>query len=183
MRWRSYQWGVLAVVVLCGMTEAVKAQQRSQRDQSDGASHLQPQHREAVEQWLASRKLALRVATVADCSNKEGLAITRKERGKGYHPYYAVGDFNGDRREDFAIALVNKSKRKNKFAVAIFNGRVSKDSVPAFFEEGWDLSDGGLFDGGGGVMAGPFESDNCVILRPRGKRYVVKDCLEGQREE
>ena len=99
MRWRSYKWGVLAVVVLGGMTEAVKAQQRSQRDQSDAASHLQPQHREAVEQWLASRKLALRVATVADCSNKEGLAITRKERGKGYDPYYAVGGFNGDRRE------------------------------------------------------------------------------------
>lgn len=179
MRWRSYQYWVLAVVVLCGMTGAVKARQRDQRNQSDASSHLRPQHREAVEQWLVSRKLALRVATVADCSNKEGLAITRKERGKGYHPYYTVGDFNGDRTQDFAIVLVNSRKRKERFAVAIFNGPVGKDSVPAYFEQGWDLSDGGLFDGGGGVMAGPFESDNCVILRPRGKRYVVKDCLEG----
>ena len=176
MRWRSYQWWVLAVVGLFGMTGAGNAQQRYQKDQSDGASHLSPQHREAVDQWLSSRKLALRVATVADCSNKEGLAITRKERGKGYHPYYAVGDFNGDRREDFAIALVNPRKRKERFAVAIFNGPVGKQSTPAFFEEGWDLSDGGLFDGGGGVMAGPFESDNCVILRPRGKKYIIKDC-------
>lgn len=179
MQWRSCQRWVLPVVVLCGMTGALKAQQRDQRSQTDGASHLRPQHREAVEQWLASRKLALRVATVADCSNKEGLAITRKERGKGYHPYYAVGDFNGDRKEDFAIALVNPRKRKERFAVAIFNGPLGKQSTPAYFQEGWDLSDGGLFDGGGGVMAGPFESDNCVILRRRGKRYVVKDCLEG----
>lgn len=58
MRWRSYQYWVLAVVVPCGMTGAVKAQQRDQRNQSDASSHLRPQHREAVEQWLVSRKLA-----------------------------------------------------------------------------------------------------------------------------
>ena len=38
MRWRSYQYWVLAVVVLCGMTGAVKAQQRDQRNQSDASS-------------------------------------------------------------------------------------------------------------------------------------------------
>jgi hypothetical protein len=116
--------------------------------------------------------------TIADNSNKEGLAITRKERGKGYHPYYAVGDFNGDRKQDFAIALISNRKRKEPFAIAIFNGPVSKNSVPAYFAEGWDLSDGGLFGDKAGVMAGPFESDNCVILRKRGKKYVMKDCLE-----
>ncbi len=164
---------VIVLFGLCVLPGVVRTQPKDA-----AAAHLRPQHLAVVKGWLA-RKPSLRLATVADCSNKEGLAITRKERGKGYHPYYAVGDFNGDRREDFAIALVNKSKKKNQFAVAIFNGRVSKDSVPAFFEEGWDLSDGGLFDGGGGVMAGPFESDNCVILRRRGKRYVAVDCLEG----
>lgn len=163
---------VIVLCVLCALPGAVKAQQKG-----IAAAHLSPQHREAVERWLAG-KPNLRLATVADCLNKDGLAATRKQFGKGYHPYYAVGDFNRDKRNDFAVALVDKRKKKNKFAVAIFNGRVGKDSVPAFFEEGWDLSDGGLSDGGGGVMAGPFESDNCVILRPRGKRYIVKDCLE-----
>ncbi len=51
-------------------------------------------------------------------------------------------------------------------------------SVPAYFEEGWDLSDGGISGDKTGVMVGPFESDNCVILRKRGKKYVMKDCLE-----
>lgn len=172
MKWLDFQKRLLLVaVILCGITGAVTAQT------VDLVSHLRPQHKVAVEQWLSSRKFALRVATVADCSNKEGLAATREQRGKGYHPYYAVGDFNGDRKEDFAIALVNPGKSKEQFAIAIFNGPVGKNSVPAYFSEGWDLDDGGLFKGGGGVMAGPFESDNCVILRPRGKKYVIKDCL------
>ena len=88
------------------------------------------------------------------------------------------GDFNRDKRQDFAVALIDKRKKKDKFAVAIFNGSVGKISSPAFFEEGWDLSDGGLSGCGVGVIVGPFESDNCVILSPRGKKYVIKDCIE-----
>ena len=160
------------LMVLCCMDEVVWVQRK------DVASHLRAEHREVVQQWLTSSKLALRVATVADNSNKEGLAITRKERGKGYHPYYAVGDFNGDRKQDFAIALISARKRKEPFAIAIFNGPVSKNSVPAYFSEGWDLSDGGLSGDKAGVMAGVFESDDCVIFRKSGKKYVVKDCLE-----
>ncbi|MDQ3747502.1 MAG: hypothetical protein M3367_00590 [Acidobacteriota bacterium] len=163
---------ITSLLVLCCMDEVVRAQQK------DVASHLQPEHREVVQQWLASSKLALRVATLADNSNKEGLAITRKERGKGYHPYYAVGDFNSDRKQDFAIALINERKSKGPFAIAIFNGPVSKNSVPAYFSEGWDLSDGGLFGDKTSVMAGVFESDDCVIFRKSGKKYVTKGCIE-----
>ncbi len=162
----------VVLCVLCALPGAVKTQQKD-----TATAHLRPQHREVVEGWLA-RRPDLRLATVADCLNKDGLAATRQQFARDHHPYYAVGDFNRDRREDFAVALVNKRKRKNKFAVAIYNGHVSRDSVPAFFEEDWDLSDGGLFGGRDGVTAGPFESDNCVILRPRAKRYIVKNCLE-----
>jgi len=173
---QTCQWMYSFVIVfcmLCALPGAVKTQQKG-----NGAAHLSPQHREAVERWLAG-KPNLRLATVADCLNKDGLAATRKQFGKNYHPYYTVGDFNRDKRGDFAVALIDKRKKKNKFAVAIFNGSVGKIIAPAFFEEGWDLSDGGLSNGNGGVMAGTFESDNCVILRPRGKKYVVVDCLEG----
>ncbi|MFN2509968.1 MAG: hypothetical protein ABR568_00840 [Pyrinomonadaceae bacterium] len=132
MQWLGFQRWLLIVFLLCG-TIAVMAQQKNT------ASHLQPPHSEAVKQWLTSNKLALRVATVADNSNKEGLAITRKERGKSYHPYYEVGDFNGDRKQDFAIALISERKRKEPFAIAIFNGPIGKNSVPAYLEEGWGI--------------------------------------------
>lgn len=49
---------------------------------------------------------------------------------------------------------------------------------PSYFKEGWDLSDGGLFGDKTSIMAGVFESDDCVIFRKSGKKYVVKDCLE-----
>jgi len=162
---------ISVAVSVCALCAGVQAQQ------TGTAAHLRPKHLAVVEEWLV-KKPNLRLATVADCLNKDGLAATRKQFGKNYHPYYTMGDFNRDKREDFAVALIDKRKKKGKFAVAIFNGSVGKITAPAFFEEGWDLSDGGLSDGGGSLMAGTFESDNCVILRPRGKRYIVKDCLE-----
>src|SRR4051794_31943276 len=122
---------VLLISLLCGIAGVIGAQPGTP------GSHLRPLHREAVERWLSGRKLALRIATLADCTNKEGLAITREERGKAYHPYYVVGDFNGDRKEDFAVALVDPRKRKLRFAVAIFNGPVAGQSPPAYFEANW----------------------------------------------
>jgi hypothetical protein len=146
------------------------------------ASYLRPEHGEIVQRWLSSRS-DLRLATDADCTNKEGLAATRKEQGRNYHPYYAVGDFNGDGKEDFAVAFVKTRKSKWPFTVAIFNGPFARNSVPAFTTDD-DLRSGGLFykakakPRDGRLLVGVFESDDCVILRPRGKTYVIKDCLE-----
>ncbi|MDQ2975713.1 MAG: FG-GAP repeat protein [Acidobacteriota bacterium] len=137
---------------------------------------------EVVERWLA-RKPGLRLATEADCTNKEGLAFIRKEEGRNYHPYYAVGDFNGDGKEDFAVAFVKMRKSKWPFTVAIFNGPIAGNSVPAFTTDD-DLRSGGIFykpkakPREGRLIVGVFESDDCVILRPRGKTYLTKDCLE-----
>lgn len=162
----------VALCVLSILPVAVNAQ----RD-GTGAKHLSVQHAEVVNRWLAGKR-GLRLATVADCLNRDGLAATREQNGKGYHPYYAVGDFNRDKQKDLAVVLVSKRKTKDKFAIAIFNGPFGTNAVPAYFAEGWDLSDGGLFPGDDGILAGPFESDNCVILRPRRKTYVVAACME-----
>ncbi len=146
------------------------------------ASYLRPEHRKIVQRWLSSRS-HLRLATEADCTNKDGLAATRKEEGRNYHPYYAVGDFNGDGKEDFAVAFVKTRKSKWPFTVAIFNGPFAGNSVPAFTTDD-DLRSGGLFYKAkakpreGRLIVGVFESDDCEILRPRRKTYVTKDCLE-----
>src|SRR5688572_30826783 len=103
-------------------------------------SSLRPEHRAIVDKWLKLRP-DLRLATDADNSNRDGLAATRRDRGRNYQPYYVVGDFNGDRREDFAVALVRKRKSQWPFVFAIFNGPTARATKPTFTVDA-DLSDG-----------------------------------------
>jgi hypothetical protein len=153
----------------------------SEAQQKGNASHLRSEHKELVESWLAQRT-DLRLATESDCVNKSGLAAMRRERGRNYQPYYAVGDFNGDGKQDFAVALINTRKRRWKFAVAVFNGPVVSKSAPSFLDEQSDLSDGGFWVGsvakGNRLIAGTFESDNCIVLTPKRNGYAWKNCLE-----
>lgn len=150
----------------------------AQSGQVGQLTNLPPQHEAIVRPWLGMRPW-LRPATERDCTNKEGLDATRQEFGRGYQPYYAAGDFNGDGREDFAVVLVNRRERSMRFAVAVFNGPFdqSRTHAPAFFAEGIDLNDGGLVVlPGDRLIIGVFQSDNCVVLWPRGGEYVMEDC-------
>jgi hypothetical protein len=150
--------------------------------QVSGQSSLRLEHRAVVDKWLKLRT-DLRLATEADNKNKDGLAATRRDRGRNYNPYYVVGDFNGDRKEDFAVALVKKKKSQWPFVLAIFNGPVARATKPTFTEDA-DISDGGIFynpqnpPGGFRLAVGTFESDNCVIVSPRRQSYVTRACLE-----
>lgn len=140
---------------------------------------LRPPHRTVLEHWLSSKPM-LRLAIEKDCRNVEGLAASRVEYGQNYQPYYGAGDFNHDGQQDFAVALIKEQKRSRRFAIAIFNGPFSQKGTnsPAFFSEGMDLSDGGLVIlPENRLVAGVFQSDDCVVLRPRGRTYVMKSCL------
>ena len=150
--------------------------------QRESTAHLRPEHRAIVENWLKLRS-DLRLATDADNTNKEGLAGTRKDRGRNYQPYYAVGDFNGDRKQDFAVVLVKKRKSGWPFVFAIFNGPVARATKPTFSVD-TDLSDGGIFYNPQSppsqfrLAFGTFESDNCLIVRPRRQSYVTRPCMD-----
>ncbi len=123
---RIHLFVLLTLASLYLLPISIDAQQR------DTTLHLRPRHREVVQQWLArsGRGANLRVATEKDCLNESGLAATRREQGKSYQPYYVVGDFNRDRREDFAVAFVNDRRRQRKFTFVIFNGPFGNKSVP-----------------------------------------------------
>lgn len=169
-----YQPGVKIIrcLALCVVAVTVQAAQM------ESASYLRAPHRTVLQQWLAGQP-TLRLATEKDCVNKEGLTAARQENGQNYQPYYAVGDFNRDGQEDFAVVVINQGKRSRKFTIAIFNGPFNKrrSSLPNFLSPGADLSDGGLVMlSGNRLVAGVFQTDNCVVLRPSGRTYVMKSC-------
>jgi hypothetical protein len=136
--------------------------------------------------WL-SAKTNFRLAEEADCTNKQGLAEQRANNGRDFQPYYIAKDFNRDGKTDFAIGLINKTKSRQKFAVAIFNGpfNVGENRNPAFYQEGIELRDGGLAFGFGEprrnlLIATPYApTDAFIYFEPRGNSYSAKSLAEG----
>ncbi len=147
--------------------------------------HINAQHWEALYPWL-SAKSGFRLAEEADCTNREGLADYRATNGKDFQPYYLAKDFNQDGRTDFAVALVNRTKGQQPFAIAIFNGpfNAGEKRTPSFYEEGFDLRDGGLAFGFGEpkrnlLIATPYlPTDAFIFFEPRGNGYVPKGTEE-----
>jgi hypothetical protein len=177
MRTQTVRRISLALVFLCCVQSSIRV-----AGQRESGSSLRPEHKTVVENWLKLRT-DLRLATESDNTNKGGLAATRRDRGRNYQPYYVVGDFNGDKREDFAIALVKRKKSEWPFVFAIFNGPTARAAKPAFSVDA-DLSDGGIFFNPQNpprefrLAFGTFESDNCVIVSPRRQSYVTRPCLD-----
>lgn len=170
-------WGVAAIGLVLVTANTASAQGK------DFPAFVKTSHRAVIEKWLASnpRRVNLRVATDSVCRNKEGLAAERQEN-RSYQPYYAVGDFNQDGREDFAVAFIDDRKRQFKFSFAIFNGPFPGTGVPAYLDQNTDLSEMGFSWHAGprnNLLLGEFQSDVCVIFKPRGKTYRAQDCLEG----
>lgn len=146
-------------------------------------SKIDPQHQEVLTRWLKT-KPQFRLANESQDADKEGLAFYRQDWGKHFNPFYAVADFNRDRRKDFAVLVVDSRKSAEEgFAIAIFNAPFNKKSRPNYFEAGYagisrcfiaydQMTRGRLF-------LGIYEGDSiCVTFYPKGQRYVYKDCEE-----
>jgi len=145
-------------------------------------AYLRPEHKSVLERWLKEKR-DLRLATESDCADKEGLEIWRKDWGKDFNPYYSIGDFNRDGRNDFAVLLVDlKSGEKQGFAIAIFNAPFGNKKAPNYFEEGY-VSLGRCYIVYNQMIKrrlylGMSESDfYCVTFYPKGLRYSFRDCM------
>ncbi len=150
---------------------------------SVAAHTLSPVHRVVLSSWLQSHP-NLRLASIRDCRYcKDDVARMRHGIDEvwkpvpDYHPYRAVGDFNGDGNIDFAVVLIDKTKSEKAFVLAIFNGPFAAAAKPpAFVEADLDLSREGLFFGPPRpkpyrLVIGEFESDNSGLLEPNGGSY------------
>ena len=152
---------------------------------------LQPQHREALKNYLKTRtSMSLRLERVVD---REYLASMIEFLGAGLKPNYAVGDFNGDRRTDFAVLLTRPGKPRNFPAgeearssehfpdyplhLVVFNGAPGSAFKPAFSMNffGPNASFLQFNKKSKRLYYGVYETDNMFSLLPRGSGYRVKN--------
>ena len=168
--------GLLFAILM--LTGSASAQQKT------FPSYISARHQKVLQMWL-KREPELRVATDDDCGRcADDIASQKKTSGRDYHPYYAVGDFNGDGREDFAVALIeieeSGERATQKFVVAVFNAPFSsRRAEPSFMKDNLNLRDGGLFFGPPKskpfrLSIGLFSNDSGLTLIPRGRRYLAR---------
>lgn len=87
-------------VLLVFLAMTVSAQQ--------SVSDLAPAHAAALERYMSANK-ELTFRQTHNLSD-EYLKSVREWMGKGFKPNYAVGDFNRDKRTDFAVLLYRKGE-------------------------------------------------------------------------
>jgi hypothetical protein len=118
------------IVSLILLTTQVNSAQNS----ADYYTHLKSEHREVLKKWLA-KKTWLRPAIESDAS-KDDLEAWKREN-KSFFPYYVVGDFNQDGKEDFAMIL-KVIKAEDEGVIVVFNAPFSS-SKPAYFNRGFGV--------------------------------------------
>ena len=152
---------------------------------------LDPQHREVLENYLRTRaSMALRSETIVD---REYLASMVEGLGTGLKPNYAVGDFNGDKKKDFAVLLTRAGKPRNvtpgesqssehfpdfPLHLVVFNGGPRSAFRPAFTMNFYGPRAAFIhFDKEAKrLYYGVYETDSDTFsLSPRGSGYRVKN--------
>ncbi|MDX6692709.1 MAG: hypothetical protein QOF02_312 [Blastocatellia bacterium] len=193
---KSAGWLVLALLLAGGAQaqehererereERAKAKQQQNQPPPELPAYISAQHRDVLQRWLRQEP-HLRVATDKDCGRCDtDIENHRKATAPDFHPYYTVGDFNGDGRKDFAVALIElesdaEGRLEQKFVVVVFNAPFSRRKVePAFEKDKLNLRDGGLFYGppkarANRLFIGLFSNDSGLTLNPRGRKYVAQ---------
>lgn len=128
---------------------------------------LEPLHSRVLNAWLKTKK-GWRLALEKDYG-AENLKFFREQTNAKLKPFYAARDFNGDRREDFAVILIKGAR----YAVAVFNAPFSK-SKPAFYTDKIEAGDIVYFNPNlRRLLVGPYASDAGFQLIPKGKFYKV----------
>ncbi|MBA2736847.1 MAG: hypothetical protein H0U50_08700 [Pyrinomonadaceae bacterium] len=151
------------ILIVAALALVFSINTAAQKSNEKAFSAMKADHAETLKTWLKT-KPNFRPATEAGCTNKDGLKLQRTDN-KNYVPYYFAGNFNGDKRTDFAVALLNTKKSgANKFAIVIFNG-AKTGFAQAFYQTDLDLREMGFFLFGKSLNIFPSANFKPTIVR------------------
>jgi hypothetical protein len=150
-------------------------------------SQLRPAHASALQQFL-SKHPNLDFLSETDC-DREVLKDMRKHFGARFMPYYRVGDFNHDRRQDFALVLLKDVAPKEESGLAdshrfqyevvivVFNGTRTGRYEPIFVRNTTAplvcflaMSQ----EKRGKLYFGIYETDAGFVMSPAGRGYIAE---------
>lgn len=149
---------------------------------------LNPQQQRVLRSWLAQHTV-YRIARDADCQCDKAIEDMKADSGAerkaldDFHPYVVTGDFNGDGVEDFAVAVIDGSKKTENFVVLVFNGPFTQNPqnspVRPFVASGLNLKGEALFYGPPEskpyqLLIGSFGSDYVTHIVPKGNSYRLE---------
>ena len=150
-------------------------------------SQLLPAHASALQQFL-SKHPDLKFLSESDY-DREALKDMRKRFGARFMPYYRVGDFNHDGREDFALVLAKHTPPKkdpdladtHRFqyavTVVVFNGLTGGGYKAVFVKNTTAplvcflaMSQGKKSK----LYFAIYETDAGFVIRPKGQGYITE---------
>ena len=147
----------------------------NEKDSANGEKFklIKSSHAEILAAWLKN-KPKLSLAQVKEFPADALKRFREFKKDENAHPYYATGDFNNDEKEDFAVLLNNENTDESR-SLAVFE---AGSTEPDFFKEkmykNFILSQ----DSEKKVLyISSFESDDGVILTPKGDSYELKPML------
>ena len=138
----------------------------------------------AITSWLV-RNPDYHVLDDSDCKCNDDLMETRTQThgvwvgNPEYHPYYVLGDFNGDGRLDVAIG-VGKRGLSGKFSVLIIDNYEAQHAPigGGFLSRPFDIGEA-LFFGPPrpkpySLLVGHFDSEGWEFIPKRGGQYILR---------
>jgi hypothetical protein len=156
-------------------------------------SQLLPAHASALQRFLSAHP-DLDFLSEKDC-DPETLKEMRKHFGARFMPYYHVGDFNHDGRQDFAVVLAKDTPPKEdpdladthrfqyEVAVVVFNG-LRRGGYKAVFVKNTTaplvcflaMSQ----EKRSNLYFGIYETDAGFVMTPAGQGYIAEGLSEDE---
>lgn len=97
--------------------------------------YMGPQQAKVLQKWLEMNK-EYRMATLEDCNCIDDVKLMRLGDGEvrkpqpAYQPHYALGDFNGDGIQDFAVIVRPITSEKGALVLVFLGKRKADYAVP-----------------------------------------------------